>query len=41
MRRFHGYLLSTAAIAGAMLTCGVTVAQAAASFGGFRDCLSK
>ena len=22
-------------------TCGVTVAQAAASFGGFRDCLSK
>jgi hypothetical protein len=28
MRRFHGYLLSTAAIAGAMLACGVTVARA-------------
>jgi len=28
MRGFHGYLLSTAAIAASMLTCGVTVAQA-------------
>jgi Type I phosphodiesterase / nucleotide pyrophosphatase len=28
MRRFHGHLLSTVAIAGAMLTCGVTIAQA-------------